>query len=310
MQRDLRHFTDRQKAAADRSLKEQQQELPKPPKRRGGSSLLAALNGQLLRGGGDGGSAASSAASVAVAPPPIQPALPLHEHSRTAPAVQAKPAQCKEQEEQQQERRRQQRQPDGQHRQQSCQPPQPGVGLPAALQPCPLCGRYLPAGQELQAHVEAELLDLEAAEAEAEAEQWEADSRAAGDRDAWPLHRLQQQHQQEQNLAAGPPPQRGQQQIGLQQQRQAGQLAARQKRPRQPVAPVLVLGGQPAVTAPTDLHGLLRLHRQQLLPAKRRPTASAFNFFDDGSGVLGGEDIGLEGAPDVLKWEGMGTSDF
>lgn len=24
----------------------------------------------------------------------------------------------------------------------------------------------------------------------------------------------------------------------------------------------------------------------------------------------GGEDIGLEGAPDVLKWEGMGTSDF
>lgn len=298
MQRDLRHFVDRQKAAADRCGQQHKQEQPRPSKRRGGSSLLAALNGQLVWGTSSISGGASDSAT-----PPSGSALPLREHAGNAAAVLAGSVQCKEH-----CQRTGQHETTEQQGQQPCQPLQPPVSMPDSMQPCPLCGLHLPAGRELQAHVEAELLALEATEPEGE--QWEADGRAAGGGEpAQQVHDRHQQQRWHQRRQAQQQQQQDQQELqGWHQQQQAHQRpAGRQPRalqpaqPRQAAAPVLVLGGRPAVTAPTDRWGLQRLQRQRLLPAKRRPAASAFNFFDDGSGVLvGGQGRPGQGAQRVL----------
>ncbi|KAL4444173.1 hypothetical protein ABPG75_011910 [Micractinium tetrahymenae] len=309
MQRELRHYTERQKAAADRHGL--QREVHKPPRKpRGGSSLLAALNGQIVRGGSGGGSSGDAGSA---APLPLQCAFPLRELPSGAGV--AAPAGSDQHESGQHHRQQHQHCEQPGDGRQEREPPQaqPRAGTAAAAQPCPLCGALLPPGHELEAHVEAELLALEAAEAEEE--RWEAGGRTGSGSWAAPPpagRQRQQQHSWAQQQGGQQQHQQHQHGERHEQLAQPGEQhrPPRQQPPRQAAAPVLVLGGRPAVTAPTDRRGLQRLQRQRLLPAKRRPAVSAFNFFDDGSGVLGGEDIGLEGAPGGMKWEGMGTSDF
>ncbi|KAI3424450.1 hypothetical protein D9Q98_010002 [Chlorella vulgaris] len=162
----------------------------------------------------------------------------------------------------------------------------------------------LPVGQVLEAHVQEELLDLERCEATA------AQGHAAGPSDG-------RQHAQQQPEAAAchedwQPQQQQQQQ---QQSQPSGQRRQLPPPPAQPHrAQVLVLGGAPQVTAPTNRRQLAQLQRETLLPAKRQRQAAAaaqFNFYTDGGGAWAGEDIGLDGAEHaVIRWEGMGTSEF
>ena len=140
-------------------------------------------------------------------------------------------------------------------------------------QPCPLCGQLLQLGQEMERHVQQELAALEAAEAaDDHAEEGEEEG-AWGGRGAAAAPRQQQQQQHPQ-----------------QQQQPQQQTRQRRQRPAGPAPPtssaaVLVLGGAPRLTAPTDRRRLAQLKRH--LPAKRPrpPPADFVNFYDDGSGA-------------------------
>lgn len=215
---------------------------------------------------------------------------------------------------------------------------------PLELHPCPLCGRRLPQ-RELQQHVDRELLVLEeAAAAEAVAaggEDWDnwgpeapgqavgGATRAAGAGQGgslpalgprlvaprpWPSGWQQQQVQSQPDWTHGqqPPPRQSTDdwRIPAKSYKHPRPQALTHHRP--PAAPVLVLGGVPQVTAPTDRRRLLHVFDRHVVPLKRqRRKTQAFNHYSDGAGFWGGEVIGLDGAENAgIKWEGMGTSDY
>lgn len=303
MQSDLRRYAERAKGTAAGSPGPSAQPVPVAKRRPGGGSLVAALGSQLLRSGGSGASGGATSGGTASGTgnqPRNGP--PLAELPGNVPsAVPQQPAQ--------------QRRPDASEQaaaggQAAGQQPRLGAAaVGTQLQPCPLCGAEFPAGPLLEQHVQEELAALEQAEAEdAAGEAW----------DVGPGSTRQQQQQQWQPTGAqdeqgpgGQRPQRWQQQRQQQQQaswRSQQQSHQQQRQPHHPEqrhrhpppppqrrsvpppqqhAPVLVLGGAPAVTAPTDRRRLAALQRQRLLPAKRPPSATTFNFFaDGGSGAL------------------------
>ena len=97
-------------------------------------------------------------------------------------------------------------------------------------------------------------------------------------------------------------PQQQQQQRGFQpprQQQQRGFQPLRQQ-PQPQQQGVLVLGGAPQVTAPTDRRRLARLHERHVLPLKRQRrqqlAAAGFNHYTDGGGVWVSLRRGLMGA--------------
>ncbi|KAL4853742.1 Nucleobase-ascorbate transporter 1 [Chlorella vulgaris] len=150
----------------------------------------------------------------------------------------------------------------------------------------------LPVGQVLEAHVQEELLDLERCEAT-----------AVQGHAAWPSDGRQHAQQWLEAAACRGDWQPRQQQQQQQQQQQSQHSGQRRQLPPPPAQPhraqVLVLGGAPQVTAPTNRRQLAQLQRDTLLPAKRQRQAAAaaqFNFYTDGGGAWAGEDIGLDGA--------------
>lgn len=288
MQGSLSRYMEKPKTK--QTAQPEQQPGPAVAKRKakGGSTLLAALSSQLVRGGGNGGGgdcAAGAAGSVQQEQQEAAPPLPLQELSLNVQA--AAPQQ------QQQQRESPACHPGGSG---------PSADHAPALQPCPLCGQLLPVGQPLQRHVEEELLDLEQEEQaehggggpsssggvalrhqqQQQPPAWQQHAAAAGG--GAPVHHRQQEQQRWQQ------PPHAQQQQHHQQLSLPGRQLPRppQCQPRAQPALVLVLGGAPQVTAPTDRRALQRLQRQRLLPAKRprQPAvAGGFNFYHDGSGA-------------------------
>ena len=130
----------------------------------------------------------------------------------------------------------------------------------AGWQPCPLCGESFPP-HKLQRHVEEELAFLEDDDPNPAPAQGPSQGRAA------PCQQNQQRRQPSQQ------PSQQQQRRAPPVQQPAG--AARQRQRRRQPAQVLVLGGAPRQTAPTD-PALLRL-----LPQPRRPAAppQIFNHY-------------------------------
>lgn len=263
MQQSLKRALERQGASRQRAEPQAAPaQAPDASRRQGkkGSALLSALSAQLVRGGVPPGTAAAAASCGSGGAPAGQPLtdLPLN-----VPAAAQQPRSKR----QDQQRPRAAAAAAGGSVPSSPPPEQQAAPapVPAGMQACPLCGRLLPVGEALQQHVEQELLQIEEEEAAAAGEQ------------AWsPAERQQQQGGREQQ-----PWHAAQQQRGREQQPQQQQQCPSQA-PRQPA--VLVLGGPPALTAPTDRRRLQQLQRH--LPKRpRQQLTQLTNHYADGGGT-------------------------
>ena len=286
MQQSLKKYVRPGARSGPAQDKQPQAYAPEQAPARKGSLLVSALASQLQRGAPPPTGAVSCRSAG-----PASGVEPLQERPPNLPAGQ---------QQQQQQQQRQQQEKDQQAATQPKQPrPQPDeqAAAPSGLQasaagssaaradtaglmPCPLCGVLLLPGEQLQEHMEQELLQLE--QQEEDADDWgeQHGDQPAGQQQQRPpqamqRHRDQQQQRQDREQQQHAPPPRQQ----LERQRQQQQQPQR--------AAVLVLGGAPALTAPTDRRRLQQLQRERLLPPKRprvQPVEN-FNFFDDGSGA-------------------------
>lgn len=267
MQQSLKRYVGQSKDHLQPEQQPQPQPAPVQHKRKARSALVTALGAQLVRGRGGGAADAASCDGRSAAPQPAPDAQPLQERPGNLPRVR-------------------QQGPPSEHQCTSHSPPAAPQGAPQQrplppcdMQACPLCGALLPAGQELQRHVEEELAALEQEEEAAGAAEeggqavWHPPRQQAGQP---PAGQRQQQRDQQPNHQR---PRHDEQPPRQQQQQQPCQQPA--------AAAVLVLGGAPAVTAPTDRRRLQQLQRARLLPPKRpRQLPAEFaNHYDDGRGA-------------------------
>ena len=72
--------------------------------------------------------------------------------------------------------------------------------------------------------------------------------------------------------------------------------------------PVYVIGGAPSVAVPKDPKKLKPLPKEMKRSFK---PARAYNHYEDGSGVVDGDDFGLDGHANMgIGWEGVGATTF